>query len=170
VADGWDEAGALVAVVVGAGVPADAAVLAGAAVTGGVVFEAPAVGAGLTDAAGASPAADTVAAGEEAESFSATPFLASPDGPPAFVGDGVVEAAAPGTAVTGAMGFPPAKATPSTVMYPMQPTATIIPTRRIVRALLPDASTKTGPSRVGRLRRRARFMMQIITVSSRVEL
>jgi hypothetical protein len=171
VADRRDEAGALgPAVVVGVGVPADAVALgvpadavalAEAAVAGGVVFEALAeadalvVGAGPADRAGPALVADTGTAGSEAEFFFATTFLTCfSDEALDTVWDAAADAAALGMSVVGAIELPPAKATPSTIVYPIQPTPAIIPTRRIVRARPPDESTKTGPSWAGRFRRR----------------
>jgi hypothetical protein len=162
VADGRDEAGALgPAVIVGVAVPADAVALAEAAVAGEAVFEglaeadALAVGAGITDRVGPALVADTGTTDSEAEFFFTTTFLTSfSDELLDSVRDAAVGAAAVGMSVAGAIELPPAKAIPSTVVYPIQPTPTIIPTRRIVRARPPDESTKTGPAWAGRLRRR----------------
>lgn len=161
VADGRDEAEALgPAVAVGVGV-ADAVALAEAAVAGGVVFEALAeadalaVGAGLADSVGPALVSATGTTGSEAEFLFTTTFLSSfPDEALGSVREAAVDADGLGMSVAGAIELPPAKATPSTVVYPMQPTPTNIPTRRIVRARPPDESTKTGPFRAGRFRRR----------------
>jgi hypothetical protein len=165
-ADGRDPAGAfgMAIVVVGVGLSADgvglaeAVVVAAGAGAGVVVFEAWAeaeastAGAGLADTLGPALPTDTGSACRAELSFTATFLTFLSDELFDAFGDAALDAAALGKSIAGAIGLPPAKEIPRTVMYTTQPSPTKIPIRRTVRARPPDESTKIGIPRAGRLR------------------